>query len=220
MSSKYTSLSHAPSEGDEAVAVPVGGVSHAPSAGDAVAVPVGGDFDSTNPPGFWDNALGPQKGRENHLFFGCCCDVRRAVLIVNIITICSNLLLTFFVFIGAQLVEGNPSAYTDQMQADVSDEDLKTEMTVLEIVTVVVVGVSCILHAFGVSGALKYNSTHVKVAAVSYGIALVLNLFNFNLVSIAVGAIFLYPHIVLIKEIKSGVMTPYNYENIQACCVC
>eukprot|EP00980_Cylindrotheca_fusiformis_P016545 scaffold4961_cov80-Cylindrotheca_fusiformis.AAC.1 len=199
MTSKTSSASYALLSGEE-----------------AVAVPDGGDKSPTKPPGFLEQLLGPQKGRENHLYFGCCCDVRRAVLILNIITICCNLFTMIYLAFDAHIVQDDPSFV---YETDVSHP--AEPICIYEIVLLI----SCVMHAFGVSGALKYNTTHVKIAAVSYAIPLTWAavgwaVLNFDFVPFVARAIFLYPHIVLIKEIERGVMTSYNNENIQACCAC
>jgi hypothetical protein len=170
-------MSYALLTGDEAIAVPIG---------DGTGTGTG--TATIKPPGFLEELLGPQRGRENHLYLGCCCDVRWAVLILNILAILS---------------------FAEGMNEDVSEEDFKAMMLI-----------SIFLHAFGVHGALKYKTWAIKIAAVAYGIPFTWAVLNFDFMSFILAGVFLYPHIVLIKEIESGVMTPYNYENVQFCCVC
>lgn len=205
MSSKNSSADYAPLKGDEATAVPIGD---------------GTGTDTIKPPGFLEELLGPQKGRENHLYFGCCCDVRRAVLILNILTIVMSFvsMIVFFVFV--RMTQDHASEITEEMSEDMSEEDFKTYLNVFEGFMDAFMLISIFLHAFGVHGALKYKTWAIKVAAVAYGIPFTWAVLNFDFVTFILGGVFLYPHIVLIKEIETGVMTSYNYENVQACCVC
>eukprot|EP00980_Cylindrotheca_fusiformis_P017812 scaffold5630_cov64-Cylindrotheca_fusiformis.AAC.1 len=129
MTSKTSSASYALLSGEE-----------------AVAVPDGGDNSPTKPPGFLEQLLGPQKGRENHLYFGCCCDVRRAVLILNIITICCNLITMIYLAFVAHIVQDDPSFV---YETDVSQEDFRTGVAIFEGFIEIVLLISCVLHAFG-----------------------------------------------------------------------
>jgi hypothetical protein len=205
MSSRNSSAAYTPLTGDEAIAVPIGD---------------GTGTGTIKPPGFLEELLGPQKGRESHLYFGCCCDVRRAVLILNIVTIVMNFfaMVSFFVFV--RITQDHVSEITEQMSEDVSEKDFKTGLHVFEGFLDAIMLISIFLHAFGVHGALKYKTWAIKVAAVAYGIPFTWAVLNFDFVTFILGGVFLYPHIVLIKEIETGVMTSYNYENVQACCVC
>ena len=81
--------------------------------------------------------------------------------------------------------------------------------------------VGVILHSVGVYGAIKFEAWAVKVATIAHAVPLVLSVVYFNpLVFVVSGGLCLYPHLVLLKEIKEGVMTPYKYEYVSACCVC
>ena len=36
--------------------------------------------------------------------------------------------------------------------------------------------------------------------------------------AVVMGGLFLYPHIIMYKEMKEGIMTEYNYHKIAHCC--
>jgi len=83
----------------------------------------------------------------------------------------------------------------------------------------ILVGIS--LHSFGAYGAIKFKSWAVQVAAIAYTLPMILSIVCFDPLILSLsGCLCLYPHLVLLKEIKEGVMTPYKYEYVSACCVC
>lgn len=175
--------------------------------------------------GFVQQLLGPTRGRENHLFCGRCCDVRRATLAVNILTIVMNLLFMIAMFFGFEFVMKNADAIAEDMDDDEAKEAFENfaksgSLQLLEAFVDIFFVVSIALHAIGVYGALKYQVWAVMVAAISYGIAFTIALLGFNIMNMFLTGLFLYPHIVLIKEIKEGIMTDYNYERVRSCCDC
>ena len=156
------------------------------------------------------------------LFCGCCCDVRRATLIVNIITIVLNLFTFVFMFVGFNFVTNNLDAIEEDMNSQ-DKEDLENFVksggfALLEVMMSIFLFVSIFLHAVGVYGALKFQKWAITVAAASYGVGVVLHLLGMNLIHVVISGLFLYPHIVLIQEINQGIMTDYNYENVANCC--
>ena len=77
----------------------------------------------------------------------------------------------------------------------------------------------------GIVGAVNYNTTFVFLALIAHVSDMVLacvfvNSFPFwmSVGYIVVDCLFLYPHVVLLKEMQNGIMTPANYENEKQCC--
>ena len=85
---------------------------------------------------------------------------------------------------------------------------------------VIISTVSVALHIFGIYGAISYQSTAVGASAFGYLFSFVLALYSLNVTGIILCSLFFYAHAVLLLEIRNGIMTPYNYENIKACCEC
>jgi len=166
--------------------------------------------------GFIERLLGPKAGRENHLFCGCCCDTRRATIVVNLVSLFVDL---YAMMVAFMLIRG----YTNS-NANNTDETIQHKNQMAAWLTTAVVDFFVLLavamHATGIYGALKYSPTAIKVAAAAHGITIIVSVFTFDAIGTIAGGVFLYPHIILIKEIDTGVMTDYNYENIRACCVC
>ncbi|KAL3931022.1 MAG: hypothetical protein SGBAC_011501 [Bacillariaceae sp.] len=183
----------------------------------------------------------PQMGRENHLYFGCCCDVRRAVVAVNLLTIflLFALLVSFEVYVRIMheplgsltkevFPEGWHSIHGNNVEEESSDYAAIRDsphrhlfLYMLQRYMDVWVLVGIVLHSVGVYGAIKFKSWAVQVAGIAYALPLVLSIVYFNpAVFVVSGCLCLYPHLVLLKEITEGVMTPYKYEYTNACCVC
>jgi hypothetical protein len=147
---------------------------------------------------------GPRE-KIGHKCCGCCCDVRRAVVAVNVIMV---------VFESLALI-----IFADARNVDV-EEDAQEDFpwTALMIIS----GVSLLASCVGVYGALTYNNYALAFTAVVYVASIVINIMGMNYVGIIPPILFLYPHLVLIQEIHAGVMSEENYKNQEehsCCCV-
>jgi len=154
------------------------------------------------------------KNRDNHLFCGCCCDVRRATIVLNLIVILLEIWMVILAFAWSEVYE---KEHYSQLLKTPSDDN----MTTLVVLVVPVL----LLHICGVYGALKFKVWAVKLSAMTLVIIpFVLNAFTtidiicttaVNFVCVFV----MYPHLILIKEMEAGIMTDYNYEKVRACCL-
>ena len=80
-----------------------------------------------------------------------------------------------------------------------------------------VIGIIC--NALGLFGALKFKKTFVMVAAVWFGIEAILGLVLFmDWIGAAVALCFMYPHVMLFRDMQKGIMTPERYPNEKDCC--
>jgi hypothetical protein len=175
------------------------------------------------PLGFSADGSNHNSNRENHLFCGCCCDVRRATLVVNAITITMNVLFMILLFFGVNFVAKNADQFTEDMDDDQAKQDFEKlaengSLQLIEVFVDIFLFVSIFLHACGIYGALKFKTWGVTVAAVSYAIAFLINLISLSPINIFISGLFFYPHVILLKEMKEGIMTDYNYPNIASCC--
>jgi len=76
-----------------------------------------------------------------------------------------------------------------------------------------------IANSLGIYGALKFKQIFVLIAGVWFALEALLSLILFlDFVGFALGLLFLYPHIMLFKEIQDGIMTKENYVNEKSCC--
>jgi hypothetical protein len=157
------------------------------------------------------NAFG---GRQGHLFFGCCCDMRRAVIIVDIInTVFASLnllaILTFTLF-GSNL--------TDSFDDDVTKNDMAIA-TSYPVVAIVMAVFALVCPVLGIVGAARYSGWMVIVPAVWYCVDMVISILSSSPAGAALAVMFIYPHIFLFKQLNKGIMTMDNYPNeIHSCC--
>jgi hypothetical protein len=143
--------------------------------------------------------------RQGHRFMIFCCDMRRAVIILDAITI-SLALLHIILFLGFGI----------QFEADTGGSFQVP--SVGKAILVGVVGV--FMPGCGLYGALKYKYQFVALAAFYFGFQIFLHLLTLNFFSIICGAVFLYVHAVLVKEMNTGIMTEENYPNEKYSCCC
>ena len=76
------------------------------------------------------------------------------------------------------------------------------------------------LKACAISGAIKYSVLGVYLGLLGYIIEFVYKAISMNIVGMILPAFFAYPHVVLVNEMKSGVMSPENYELEKYSCCC
>jgi hypothetical protein len=158
-------------------------------------------------------ALG-SRVKQGHKCCGDCCDVRRAVIIVNLISV-------FSVVFGLAL-----------FASALARSDFEEKMSG-QTVGMVIVILEMVFYGMGVYGAISYNQWLVASALalysalVVYSIALVVNsvlmadeFWYFYFFGILRNALFAYPHWFLIQEIRSGIMTVENYPNEKHSCCC
>lgn len=151
---------------------------------------------------------------QSHLCCGCCCDTRRAVIVVNII----SLALASLAVLSLAVLSSEKYAAQfddDEMQAALDELD---GVAVGVSIGVAVLGMLC--NAAGLIGAFKFNNIGIIVAAIWYAAECLRSLFFFDLAGAIMAGFFAYPHIVFYQEMKRGIMTPGNYQNEEKCCVC
>jgi hypothetical protein len=153
--------------------------------------------------------------REGHSCCGGCCDMRRAVIIVNGAMILFLILGEFFMAAAYDI------AYDTDNITD--DEDAMANAKAMQkvhfgwIIFFHVIQIIC--YGTGLWGALKFDRKLVMVALVCYLLSFVFNLVTFQIVAVLLNGFFAYPHYFLQKEIEANIMTPDNYPNeVQSCC--
>lgn len=169
-----------------------------------------------------DNALNNSAGH-NVLCCNCCCDFRRAVLVVNGISMGLKLLIMVGVAVGVSYVGNN----LDNIESEIQDDDAREEMDAFvktglmalheeffEAFEIISIG----LHACGIYGALKFKRWGVITAGIAYAIQMANGIFLKDIADILLSILFLYPHYYMYKLMKAGVMTDSNYHKIASCC--
>jgi uncharacterized membrane protein len=145
---------------------------------------------------------------------GCCCDTRKAVFVVNIISICFSvigIIMLSLVISGAV----NPVYEDDEVQAAMDE----IESAPLGFgLAVAITGMIC--HIIAIYGAAKYSKIATIVGGMWYVISTVISLIYLQIGDAVMGALFAYPHFVFWYEMRNGVMTPETYPNEKVCCEC
>mmetsp|Transcript_43529 Transcript_43529/g.47215 ORF Transcript_43529/g.47215 Transcript_43529/m.47215 type:complete len:250 (-) Transcript_43529:267-1016(-) len=166
---------------------------------------------------------GDSSGRSSHLFLNCCCDCRRAVLIVNGIAIGLKILSMIVVGILGSYLTKN----IDSIEAEMADDEFRKELdemmkegmvpvleAFLDILAIVGIG----LAMCGIYGALKFKKWGIITAGSTYALGLLLGLLTLDFFTVTLSALCLYPHVIMYKEMKEGIMTELNYHKIARCC--
>jgi hypothetical protein len=154
--------------------------------------------------------------KQGHKCCGGCCDVRRAVIIINLVTIAMTILALMGSLSLRQMDSGEVYPDDDVNQANIA------ELTNAPLgVMIAHVVIKIILSTLGVLGAMKFNMYMVGLAAASYFFDMVLGFIGLSVIVVVTQALFLYPHFFLIKEIREGIMSKENYpvEKQSCCCV-
>ena len=152
----------------------------------------------------------PGDSKRGHKCCGGCCDVRRATIIVNIISIVTLFLNLSAVFLATQVTE-----YIDDDEVVTAIDMMPTSIIAgIYIIEIILLGVT-------IHGAMNFQAGKVLVGLILYGIAVVLFLLTLNIPGLIINALFLYPHYFLYQEIKSGIMSEstYHVEEQSCCCV-
>lgn len=176
----------------------------------------------------------PKKG---HICCGGCCDMRRAVIIVNITSIIAALFGMILILSTSRSVA---STFTGSDDDEVIEEYFKSVQRTGVILTAV--GIAC--AAIGIWGSKNFNVLGVSISALFLVAAFIAetvltlqlydyveekfdvefdnNAVNGNIAISAVGTLlYVYPHVGLIIELRNGIMTPETYprEEMSCCCV-
>lgn len=155
--------------------------------------------------------------KHGHNFLFCGCDMRRAVIIFNTITIIVASLAATLYMIDSHLVDTMYENFDDdefQAAADVLNAPLLAAGPYFLAVAIGKVAWGII----GILGAYRFEHAMVGFGSMSYFFDLALSIFMLNWIGLGYAVLMLYPHLVLIKEIHDGYMCAENYHNEQHCC--
>jgi len=147
-----------------------------------------------------------------HKCCGGCCDMRRAVITVNIIN-ASLLALGLMSFVYS-------STYDYE---DVDDDEVKDAYTSLDTGMgglIAITAVKLVLSLVGIYGAYTYNVVMVGISCACYFLEAVFAFVFFNIGGLVYASLFAYPHFFFIREARAGVMTKENYHNVEHSCCC
>jgi hypothetical protein len=156
---------------------------------------------------------GPKRG---HKCCGCCCDVRRAVIVVNCV-VGGLALLNLFEVIAIKTGVEHASTKLDDDEIINALNKLRDEPIATLVIRVIITMICC---CFGVLGAIQYSVWMVSAAALKLCIGVVVGLCSFNVAQMVAFSLFLYPHVFFMKEVRQGIMSKENYANERQSCCC
>mmetsp|Transcript_21032 Transcript_21032/g.33855 ORF Transcript_21032/g.33855 Transcript_21032/m.33855 type:complete len:196 (+) Transcript_21032:82-669(+) len=152
--------------------------------------------------------------RRAHICCGCCCDTRKAVIVVNIISLCFGALGVMSVSMLAN-AKATSKYDDDAVQSALDDVDgVKIGLTL----GALVLGMIC--SGVALFGAAKFNKIAIAIAGLWYVFEVVRSLAFRDPAGAFLAAGFCYPHAVFYYELKNGIMTPEKYPNEKVCCEC
>lgn len=161
-------------------------------------------------------AMQPVKvgSKRSHSCCGCCCDTRRAVIVVNIISVCLGVLAILSIVMVS----------SDAYKAQVDDDQVLTALNEIDgtkvgmSISFASVGILC--NACGIFGARKFNQWAIIVAGSWYLVEVVRSVVYLDLGGAIMAGFFVYPHVVFWQEMQKGIMTPEMYQQEEQCCNC
>ncbi|CAB9511217.1 expressed unknown protein [Seminavis robusta] len=166
----------------------------------------------------YGNDLSCSKEKRGHLFFGCMCDMRRAVIAVDVISIVLAVIEVCVAITALALFDEISQTTND----DVFSGWVKTNKHASEALLGFVIGfgfVAILFYSLGIYGAANFNQCMVCAALVYHCIAVFANLVSLNIPGILLSGLFVYPHVMLFREIRLGVMTEETYvRERKTCC--
>ena len=170
------------------------------------------------------NELRSSAGSERHLYFlNCCCDFRRAVLVLNGISI----LLRVFLMIFFVALANYTTNHLDEVEAAIDDDQLQETvdmvvtsgmMPLVEAIMGVLWGIGIVFGGIAIYGALQFKRWAIVTALWFYGFALVVVILGLDFVDGIFYGLAVYAHWHMAKLMKAEIMTNENYHNIAACC--
>ena len=156
---------------------------------------------------------GYQQDVKAHKCCGGCCDMRRAVIIVNIVN---------SVFLALGLMSFGVAASVDGSNYD--DDEVKEAYTSLDNaglgVLTAIIAVKLVISLLGIYGAFSYNVMLVGVSCAAYCLEALLALVTLNLATAFYCGFFAYPHFFFIREVRAGIMTKETYSSVEHSCCC
>lgn len=143
------------------------------------------------------------------------CDMRRAVIIVNLITIASSIAFFVILLVSRASAEQIQQDFTDDQVQDMAEHWSKLD----DIGYVYQVFLRVVCAALGVGGGIWFNGILTSISALSLLFDFAMGMLRFDLIGLFIAPIFLFPHLMFLKYLHSGLMSPQNYDKeMQSCC--
>jgi hypothetical protein len=153
--------------------------------------------------------------KQGHSCCNCCCDTRRAVIIVNLVMLCFNLLTALSFVAGVEIMEAAAAQADDDQVIEEGKELQSIPMGLF----VALIFLQAVFYVFGIMGAINYTKWMIICAIVGYVLSFAVHLLQLNFLGMLLSGVFAYPHFFFLSEMNQNIMTPENYPNeVQSCC--
>jgi len=160
--------------------------------------------------------------RQAILCCGCCCDLLRACIIVNVINYVYIVAVLFVSWNGIRTIKG---LNTDLGEVDYVDDDAlndrKSELGNYEglyFIFIVVELVGLLFTTLGIVGAVKFNRCLVLTCAIWYCFETIFALCVAVWWAAPIKGLFAYPHIALFAALTTGKISRQRYTTERYCC--
>ena len=143
----------------------------------------------------------PSNTRRGKTFCGCCCDMRRAVIIVDIIYLILLAIQVFLYVLVLTLGDDVVAVHNDDdfiYDDDFDYGDVASsarQMIAITCLEIVLVGIA-------VYGAISFSASKVFVGLITYSIGIFVSFALMSLVGLLINGFFVFPHLFLYMEIK------------------
>ncbi|CAB9501754.1 expressed unknown protein [Seminavis robusta] len=168
----------------------------------------------------------PSNERRGHSCFGCLCDMRRAVIACNAVSL---------VFALVEIVAAiTLLALYEELETKNDDQDGTVGASSVEWfrfnnheMSKTILGIalgfgllSTVFFSLGIRGAKQYDTSLVGSALFYYCVNVIANLILLSPLGVLFAGLAVYPHIMLYLELRNGIMSEENYINERnTCCL-
>jgi len=154
--------------------------------------------------------------KRGHKCCGGCCDVKRATIIVNLVSMGMALFGLLAVLAASNMSDLNDDNF------NYTEEELAAMEVYSGSVPMAVTYTLCrmALNALGIWGAYSYKVWPIGASLAAFAAEFLMSLIALNLPGAIYFGCFAYPHVYLIQEIRSGIMSKETYETEKQSCCC
>jgi hypothetical protein len=169
-----------------------------------------------------DDIVDYSQARKADLCCGCCCDLVRACIIVDVCDICLSIMIIVVSVLGLELQQ----SFIDTIDFSVYDNDEMVvdddEMFLQEnnMDRLRMTGCGILFSLIGILGAYRFHKYLVLCTAIWYCVDLIRSVVTLQWANSVVTACFSYPHFALFMALQKGKITRENYyaTEKQSCC--
>jgi len=155
-----------------------------------------------------------QIGRGHRCCVGCC-DMRRAVIIMNLVEVA---ICIFYIMYFAFLISFLENTDTD---LNMNKEEAVEVSKIMEHRYMILLAMKLPFALIGVYGAVKFKMGAMVIVLAGYIAQIFTILYAMNPLALVTTLLFAYPNAVFLYQLKSEIMSELNYpdEKFSCCCI-